>query len=544
VTLLTIVRADVKGAWNAIRWAGTARRRVILLALLTVMIGPAVLTAGFSVGYGLAQQPMGAVGVLSGSFTALTMVGLILSLGSVLNAFFFDRSLLLLAVSPASEAGVFGSRLITASTPAAGVSVLLYAELAGYGAGKGVDAGYYLLASACVAMVVVGLVSFQVAMLSLALRLISLDQARDGVNLLSGLMGATVYLGWIASSGLNGGSILRGMGRSLGPNHELIWLPTSWPARALVALTAQDLVGAAEWTMAGLALTGLVTGLGWICYGQAFRAGIGVYGESGGIGFRHRHRRIVKLLAPGSDSSTTLRRKDLLTLTRDSRRIASVLPSAVVAMAYPLLLIRFRLVPPISGSVWIEVLGALFAPLLLSSVLALPAVGLEGRGILLLTLAGVRPWLVLKAKLAYAVPVVSAVGVMGSMVITLLTQSSFDRMLIGAGATLWLSAGLAAISVGAGAIAPDFEAPPAGRGVKIEASLIALAMQMAFILLSVVPLALVLASPYASLSLRLIADGVAAGLLVAAAALVAGTLVLGQRSLARRIDGRAGPLIT
>src|SRR5207237_8955728 len=71
--------------------------------------------------------------------------------------------------------------------------------------------------------------------------------------------------------------------------------------------------------------------------------------------------------------------KDLRSLRRDIKRLASVLPTVAMAIAYPLLFFRM---PGRSDEIglWGGMLSGVFAHFLLSAALALPALGIGGRG--------------------------------------------------------------------------------------------------------------------------------------------------------------------
>jgi hypothetical protein len=80
----------------------------------------------------------------------------------------------------------------------------------------------------------------------------------------------------------------------------------------------------------------------------------------------------------------------------------------------------------------------------------------------------------------------------------------------------WFSAGWASIAVGAGAIAPNFEATNPRHAVRLEGSLIALVSQVAFMVLSGVGIALPLVARVLPLGLGVLA-------------VVAGPLLTGAR---------------
>jgi hypothetical protein len=224
--------------------------------------------------------------------------------------------------------------------------------------------------------------------------------------------------------------------------------------------------------------------------------------------------------------------KDLRSLRRDMKRLVSVLPTVAMAIAYPLLFFRM---PGRTDQIglWGGMLSGVFAPFLLSTALALPAVGIEARGMQLLLLAGVRASVIVRAKLAYVLPIITVLGAVGGLVGALTRPASTEEKLAAVLAVACISAGMAAIGVGAGASAPNFGASNPQRAVHFQAGLLAIAADMAFALLSCGAVLLVVISRFQPPGPGRLLAFAAVPPAAAAAGVVAAVLAYGTRRLAR-----------
>src|SRR5205807_490877 len=131
------------------------------------------------------------------------------------------------------------------------------------------------------------------------------------------------------------------------------------------------------------------------------------------------------------------------------------------------------------------------------------------------------------------VPVVVLLGMAVTASSAVLRGAAQDQVLEAVLVLAWISAGMAVTSVGAGAMWPNFEADDPRRAVRFESTVIGLASQFAFGVLSAGALTLLLVAEHqrAVFALPLAAFALVA---TAMAAVVAGgVLVLGARSLDR-----------
>ena len=531
---LVILGADARASWNRVRrGSGAARRSVIAFLLVSLLMGPFVLGLSFLSGLILARTGADPVGALTGGFAALVVLITGLGLSTVINAFFADRTLLLYALAPVPPRNVFLARLVSSSLPAWLVGTTVMALIAGYGFGSDVGPGFYPVALLAVALTIFATVGLLVAVLSLVLRVVPARRARDVAALAAALIGAAFYAVWY---GVVGGSQLRfgvrGLQRVAELGTRLDWLPVSWPARALAAWALGDPGLAAAWLGLMLAGSAATIGVAWLAYRSAFLVGVGVYGEGGAQrearpARRTRRRRVAE--GPARPV-LALAAKDLRTMRRDVRRLASVLPTVAMALVYPL--VFFRL-PGRVGAIgfWGSMVSGAFVPFLLSTAVALPAVGAEGRGMQLLVLAGVRAGVVLRAKLLYVIPSITLLGTLGGVVAVVTREATVEEKLVALALVAWISAGMGAIGVGAGAVAPNFGTSNPQRAVRFQASLLAMGAEAVFALLSLAAVLLFVLAGLIGGQVRLWLSLGALVPLAAGAVLVLGILALGSRRL-------------
>jgi ABC-2 type transport system permease protein len=484
---LLILRADARSAWNRLRRGGPARRRSLITFLVsTVIVGPLVLGVAFLSGFVLGRIGADPVGSLTGGFAALVVLITGLGVSAVIQSFFADRVLLLFALAPVRPRDVFLARLLTCSLPAWLVGFGVVALITGYGIARGSGPAFYAAGLAAVTLTVFSTVSVLVAVLSLVLHVVPARRARDVATLAAALIGAGLYIGWYGLIGGGQGRLgLQALQRMTAIGSQLSWLPMAWPARGLAAWAAGDAGGAVTWFGVTLGGAAVAIGLAWLGYRHAFLVGVGVYGEGGASSSARRTRRVAAPRAAAEGRARpvlALAAKDLRSLRRDMKRLASVLPAVAMALAYPLVFLR----TPGTGMVgfWGGMLTSAFAPFLVSTALALPAVGIEGRGIQLLLLAGVRANVIVRAKLAYAVPIVAVIGTATAVVGALTRSAPVDQKVAAVLAVAGIAAGMAAIGVGAGASAPNFGASNPQRAVHFQGGLLAMVADLAFTLLS------------------------------------------------------------
>ena len=534
-----LVRADLRGAWNRLR-----RRRAAGLLIAAMLAGLLVALGGvFAGGLALAHvgaqlQPGAVEAMLTFAFSALAVVMLVFGFSTVVSVFYADRDLLLLAAAPVPTGPIFLARLLRASWANSLTAAMLLCALWGFGAGSGLDAGFFGAAILLALSEVVALTSIQVILLALAVQLLPARRIKDGANVLAALAATVFYVGWLAfrapGTGLDNRSqtlteVLRGLA-VIGRRMRVF--PTSWPAQALADWGG---AAAAGWLLRTVILAAALGTVAFLLFRATFLPGLSAFLETapGGRGFGRGLARTGEALS----ASAAIVRKDWLTLRRDGRRLVRLLPGAVLAFAYPLLFFRSAH----SSGFW--VIG--FVPWFLAQIFGLPSVAAERRGLHLLRLASVSPLRLLWAKtLASALPVVGLSLV--AAVLTIAVQGFSTQSVWIVAATLWLALGFTLIAVGAGAIAPRLDVDDPRRSVGLEGVLVALLGALVFGGLSVAGFGVLYISfalagrttdPLAAVWVTLLPawTAAAAGLMLAAAVLPpVAVLVAGARWLTGR----------
>ena len=534
-----MVGADVGGGPTCFFRGGGRRRAAVVVAPIVAL----PLMVGAFIG-GVAAAGSGADGsdLLGAGFTTMVTVVLLLNVSTVITAFFADRALLLLALAPVRPRDVFFARLVSASLPFWLVAPVLFALVAGYGVGRGAGPGYYAAAMVAIALSAAATVSLLVAVLSLVLRIVPARRARDVANLLAALLGVGVYVGWY---GFMGGGSPRSLRQGLRPlataGRDLAALPTAWPGSALAALAGGDVVGGLARLGLLLALAAAIVGLAWFSYRRAFVVGVGVYGEAGAARPRRPARREPRGTARAATGPArpvlALVRKDVVSIRRDMRLLAGMLPGLALAIVYPLLFARLPTPPggPGSGAdeilFWVTMSGTLFVPFMTSVVVALPAVGLEKRGMQLLLLSGTPARTIIRAKLSLALGAIVTITGIDAVVSGLIRGAHDARLLVVLLAVTGVSAGMAAIGVGAGALAPNFDGSDVRRAVRLEGILIFFVVAAAFNALAVGALVLAIVAAHQAGPTVLVLAGIAGFLVLVAAAAPVGMVAAAVRSL-------------
>jgi Putative ATP-binding cassette len=457
----------------------------------------------------------------------------IFGLPGVISAFFADRQLLLFAAAPISSLQLFLARLLQASIPAALVGIVVLTSVFAYGVGAGLNPAFGLLAIFLIAALALTVVSFEVCLMSLVLRVVPATRARDVAGIMLALLGSSFYVLQILLRGPVE-QLTKDPNQSLqqvtGLSSRLAWLPTSWPAEALAAWAFQGPVAALGWTALTFAVAAVAVVAGWFLHQQSFVLGIGVFGEAGGGSTRRRRSR-----APAATARTAapnpiaaIAKKDALALRRDFRRLAGALPAVAMAVAYTFLNSGHL---PAGWAFWGIALPIGFVPGIVGLAVALPAVGTEGRGMQLVALAGLPMRTFLLAKLVFAVPII--LGLTLAMSVALLViwgaglAESAEILLFGA----WLAAVGSAVAVAAGAIGPNFSAADPRRGISTGWAMGGMLVMAVFFGLSYGALGAVWFAAAGRLTAFLVPLGIL--LLALAAAVVGGMLVAGLTALER-----------
>jgi hypothetical protein len=524
-TTALILGAELRSARHYLFDTKQGRSVSFGIAVAVVIVGPLVFVAAAALGFGLSRLGVDGAGFFASGFNAVAFLMFVFGLPGVISAFFADRQLLLFAAAPIGSFQLFLARLIQASLPAAVVGTIVLASIFAYGIGSGLNPAYGLLAILLVGSLALTVVSFEVCVMSFVLRVVPATRARDVAGIMLALLGSSFYLLQFLLRGpvaLIAQDPSQSLQQVSGLSSRLVWLPTSWPAEALSAWSFQGPLQVLQWTALCLAVAAAATLAGWFFHQQTFVLGIGVFGEAGSGSSRRRRSRApsapVRRAPPNPIAAIAW--KDALALRRDFRRLAGALPAVAMAIVYTLLN---------SGSVpadwafWGIALPIGFVPGLVGLAIALPAVGSEGRGMLLVSLAGLPMRSFLLAKLLFAVPVVLVLTMAMTVVLLVIRGTgaveSAEILLLAA----WLAIGGPAVGVSAGAIGPNFSATDPRRSVTTGWTIGGMVVMVLFFALSYGALAAFWFAAAGTLTPFLVPLGI---LLLGVAAVVVGAMLL------------------
>jgi hypothetical protein len=229
-----------------------------------------------------------------------------------------------------------------------------------------------------------------------------------------------------------------------------------------------------------------------------------------------------------ASATLALVRKDWLIMRRDTRRLARLLPAVAMAFVYPVIFFTSA-EGGILGSLAVPVFSAFF----LAQVIGGPSIPSEGRGIQLLYLSPVSAWRLLRAKVLFAAPPVVLLCLLAGLPIAALRGATLVELGLVALMTAWYASGMTALAVCMGAIDPRFSAADPNRAIGLEGVVLGLIGEAAFTVLTAGVVALVVLGPFVYPDKAVAALFGAVALVGAAAALVAGFLVFGERRLRR-----------
>jgi hypothetical protein len=533
-----ILSAELRNGWNWLRRTKRGRSSAIGITVAAVIGGVPLAAGAFALGVILAKLSLEPSATFALGFSATALLMFVFGLPGIIGAFFADRQLLLFAAAPVPLVQLFAARLVQASLPAAGVGLLPLASAFGYGLARGLDPFFGLLAIVTVALTALTVVAFELCLMTFVLRVVPASRARDAASLLIALFAAGFYglQLLLTNSGPRtaGRDPMVAVRQALAIGERLRWLPTSWPAETLAGWASGGPLAAAPWMALTVAMAATAVAAGWLLYQHTFVLGIGVFGESGATPRRRRARtwrRVATAPAPPRPV-LAIAAKDFVSLRRDFKRLAGTLPALAMAVAYTLVNSR-RLG---GGGLWPVILPLGFIPFFVGMAVGLPAVGGEGRGMLLLSLAGLPMRRLLLAKLVFGTSTLLVTTLGAALALGLIKGSPpvelLEILLIAA----WLAGGASAITVAAGSLQPNFEAENPRRGVGLGAGCggaVALAMFAGLTYGAV--LALTSASGLGAWAPVLVGVGVL--LLAAGAVLVGAMLLVGVRALERWQSG-------
>jgi ABC-2 type transport system permease protein len=482
-----ILAAEALGLRHRLLKRGPLRLVLLAIALFTAVIF--IGGGAFAVGAGAGRFLASAIDpILVGGFTSLSVLMLVVGFPTVIATFFVGRDLLQLTLAPVPTLEIFAARLILAMGANLLISFILGAVVFGVGAGTGASPAYFLLAVVMIFLQVLVITSMQTILMSIVLRWVPARMARDVAAAAAGLTGAGLYLAWNVS-------LRQSFVGSTRPNldnfdaffQRIDWLPPAWPGHALSALVAGNASAAAMWVGLTLVLAAVTLVAAEVLYERTLLSGLGVFGSTQPIWSRKPRREGVTSARGAASPALAIARKDWLGFRRDIRRLSRLLPALLFPIGYV-----FAVSRPSRGAsgFWTEVFLVGFMSMFMSTTLATPAIPSERRGFLILRMAPLTMWQVLRAKVLLTLPPVLAMTVAFSVVVGLVSKSGPDRIFELGILVIWLGCGFVAIGVSAGGIDPRFESLDDRRAIGLVGTLAGIGGSLGFGILSVGALAL------------------------------------------------------
>lgn len=484
-----ILRAEVR-AWRN-RIAGNAARAVgvaVIGGLSALVIGGSLFALAFFAGQLL---PASRDAMLSGAFTSLAVLMLVVGFPTVIATYFAGRDLLQLILAPVTTAEIFIARSVFAMSANTLAAAIFLSFVAGLGAGSGASPVYYVTALVLLAVLVLMVTAFQLIFMAGVLKLVPARVARDVAIGVASVTGAGLYLLWNLT-----------IRQSFTPRHapdisglltvfqRIEWVPSAWPGHALSAVIDGGIAAAVAWTGLTLLLAGALVVVAAALYERTLLAGLGLLGGPPARWRRRTRVPPVRALRAGAASPIlAIVRKDWIAYRRDIRRLSRFLPAVIFLIAYAFILVR-----PTRGLTdlfWNDVFVVAFVSLFMAMMFATPSIPGERRGIQLIRLAPISPWTLIRAKVLFTVAPAVALTTLITLAMSLVGGIGPLRTVEIVFLAVWLGVGCVCIGVSAGAIDPRFDSADDRRSVGVVGTFAAMGGELAFGLLSVGSFALV-----------------------------------------------------
>ncbi|HXN78047.1 MAG TPA: hypothetical protein VN965_04635, partial [Candidatus Dormibacteraeota bacterium] len=483
-----ILKAELL-AWRH-RLLGRSRVRLALLGIFllaaAVFIGGGAFSIGAAAGHFL---PVARDTILTGGFTSLSVLMLVIGFPTVIATFFVGRELLQLVLAPVRPIDIFAARLLLAMSANLLISSILLMATLGVGVGSGASLVFFPLAVFLIFVQVLVVTSLQAILMSVVLRWVPARIARDVAAAVAGLSGAGFYLAWNIN-----------LRQSFSPRthpdlsnftslvSRVEWLPSAWPGHALSAIIAGNTAEAATWIVFCVVFALLVLAMAEILYRRTLLTGLGVFGGPPAIWRRGAAKQAIAVAKAGAASPfRAIALKDWLSYRRDIRRLSRMLPAFLFPIGYAFAFLR----PSRSiTSFWTEVFLVGFISMFMSTALATPSIPSERRGFQLLRMAPMTMWQLIRAKIMLTLPPVLVLTFIFSMVVATVSASGIAQFAELAVLVVWLGTGFVSVGVAAGAIDPRFDASDDRRAVGLVGTLAGLGGTLGFGLLSVGALAM------------------------------------------------------
>lgn len=473
-------------AWRNRVVKGHSSRAIALtlaLALGAIVLGGTVFGLAGAAAQFLpyARDPM-----LAGAFTVLSILMLIVGFPTVIANFFVGTDLLQLVLAPVRPIDIFLARSVLAMRANLLLGYVIAAFVAGVGAGSGAGPIYYPVGMLMVALQVLVVTALQAILMSAVVRFVPARIARDAAVAVASISGAAIYLLWQVT-------LRQTIGRRADVSglvafaRRVDWMPSAWPGHALSSLLAGASGEALLWLAVTAAFSAALIGCAATLYGSTLLAGLGQFGAAPARWrARPAGRRRPDAARGGSSPELAIARKDWLTYRRDVKRLSRLVPAVIFLIGYAVLLNR-----PQRGlsSFWNDVFVVAFVSMFVAMAVATSAVPSERRGFLLLRMAPIKPWHVLRAKIGLTMLPLVALAVLVDLIVGIIGANGPSELLQLLVLAVWLGFGFVAIGVSAGAIDPRFDSVDDRRMVGPLGTLVGLGAELGFGVLSVLAFA-------------------------------------------------------
>lgn len=482
-------------------------------------------------------QPGRAPFYLPAIFGTVAAFGLVPIMAIALSELYLRSDLDLLLASPITLGALFASKLAGLVTAATGlIGLLMLSTLTGYG--RAVDAGivFYLGALVLILGLMILVSAVDMSIVMLAARLMPAKRVQALVFVLSGVVGAVLWLTiqLVSRSGEPPANEVPFSDRRIpfsGPlPPQLRGLITSYPARALHALQYSNATTFLIQTAVFVAITGALVAICSTIFKVTFYEGSARVRSSASPGAvpirgqRLREQVAGRLPYPIGGLVT----KEWLNFPRDLRYLSNLI--------FPFVMVFFFAFRGFSGTntpnLWASVAPVGLLSLLITSGIVMPSVGMEGRNFGLLRSLPISIDQVLIAKFAAFYPLI-LLATWVALVPLAVYRGAGPLTLAGLlGGAIWLTIGVTVLGIGLGALGANFEAESPQKAVSPGIGFIGFFIGMLFLAANGGLILWLIRGPGGASSFWLIALGLA-GAALATSGLIVVVVLAGRRHLQR-----------
>ncbi|MGQ9515865.1 MAG: putative ABC transporter permease subunit [Anaerolineae bacterium] len=431
--------------------------------------------------------------LLNTFFAGLFTLALFWGIGTNLNQLFLRSDMELLLSLPIMRWDIFVLKLAEATWSNLTAGLLGVAAGIGFGWAAGVPWFYYPWLFIAVVMVLSMLVSLSMLLIMLTVRVLPARRARDLSSLLFTLVFGVLWFGWmiISQRGESMTFFLQHQETMARLGASLRWLPTSWLAASLEALSSREWGALILNGVLLLAGTLLMIALTYRVYNATFYHSWATFREMRPTVRRPAvlGRQRLPLLArlypwPAREMAI----KDWAILRRDPRWLNSLIMPLIVGAFYIYWMgFRQRASLPAGAEFWMATLLCPFVAWFFALTVSVPAIGAEGRNIELVRSLPLSAGALMTAKAAATAPFLLASSALVTAVLGVLLRLPTLWFWLALAQNSVLAVLFAIAGIAAGSVDPQYLAEHPRRSVGIAGTYLSLFL---FALLAVSQLAL------------------------------------------------------